>query len=141
MLSPFIFGSGYGKQGCYGIQSTTFARFMHGGSANRARRSATDYYTLDLLKTATVVAFEDSQHVFQVITPHASDMLDPRNVVPYYETPVYKTTGFQYLPGRSQKGQALEDGSFQIPKKEHCIRQVCNSRAFQTRLLYVCVNA
>ena len=43
-------------------------------------------------------------------------MLDPRNVVPYYEIPVYKTTGFQYLPGRVQRGQYLEDGGFPSPE-------------------------
>ena len=43
-------------------------------------------------------------------------MLDPRNVVPYYEIPVHKTTGFQYLPGRVQRGQALDDGSFPSPE-------------------------
>ncbi|MFM7990365.1 MAG: hypothetical protein ACKPKO_64720 [Candidatus Fonsibacter sp.] len=86
MLSPFIFGSGYGKQD-YGIQSMTFAMVMHGGSANRAWRSATAYYNIVLRNTATVVAFEDSQLVFQCITPHASDMLDPRNVVPMRKVP------------------------------------------------------
>jgi len=74
---------------------------MNGGSANRAWRSAADSYTLDIRKTATVVSYADSQLIFQFITPHASDMLGPRNVVPYYEIPVYKTTGFQDLPGRN----------------------------------------
>ena len=98
LLSPFIFGSGHGKQGFYGIQSMNFQMVMNGGNANRAWRSGTN-----IPKTATVVSYEDSQLLFQFITPHASDMLDPRNVVPYYEIPVYKTTGFQDLPGRQQR--------------------------------------
>ena len=69
-----------------------------------------------VIKTVSVVSYEDSQLLFQFITPHASDMLDPRNVVPYYEVPVYKTTGFQDLPGRSNRGQALDDGSFPSPE-------------------------
>ncbi|MFM7988392.1 MAG: hypothetical protein ACKPKO_54680, partial [Candidatus Fonsibacter sp.] len=55
-------------------------------------------------KTATVVSYEDSQLIFQFITPRSSDMLDPRNVVPYYEIPVYKTTGCQDLPCRPNWG-------------------------------------
>ncbi len=65
----------------------TFSMVMNGGNANRAWRCA----SLDNFKTktTTVVSYEDSQLRFQFITPHASDMLDPRNVVPYYEIPVY----------------------------------------------------
>ena len=37
LLSPFVFGSGYGKQGFYGIQSMTFNLVLT-GSANRAWR-------------------------------------------------------------------------------------------------------
>ena len=88
---------------------------MHGGSANRAWRSAADVDAMDIRKTATVVSYEDSQLIFQFITPHASDMLGPRNVVPYYEIPVYKTTGFQDLPGRTNNGQVNADGSFPSP--------------------------
>ena len=42
-------------------------------------------------------------------------MLDPRNVVPYYETPIYKTTGFDYLPGNDRKGQINANGTFSEP--------------------------
>ncbi len=42
LLSPFIFGSGYGKQGFYGIASMTFQMVMNGGNANRVWRSAAD---------------------------------------------------------------------------------------------------
>ena len=43
-------------------------------------------------------------------------MLGPRNVVPYYEIPVYKTTGFQDLPGRNNYGKENPDGSFPSPE-------------------------
>jgi hypothetical protein len=39
MLSPFIFGSGNGKQGFYGIQTMNFQMNM-ASTANRAWRSA-----------------------------------------------------------------------------------------------------
>ncbi|MFM7985258.1 MAG: hypothetical protein ACKPKO_38660, partial [Candidatus Fonsibacter sp.] len=68
------------------------------GNANRAWRTARKI--TNVRKTATVVSYEDSQLIFQFLTPHSSDMLDPRNVVPYYELPIYKTTGFQDLPCR-----------------------------------------
>jgi hypothetical protein len=126
LLSPFIFGSGYGKQGFYGIQSMTFQMVMNGGSANRAWRSAADVDAMDIRKTATVVSYEDSQLIFQFITPHASDMLDPRNVVPYYEIPVYKTTGFQDLPGRFNRGRAGLNGSFPPQNQGYCTRRASN---------------
>ena len=111
LLSLFIFGSVHGEQGFYWIQAMNFQMVMNGGNANRAWRSGTRR-VMDIRKTATVVAHENSQLLFQFITPHASDTLDPSNVVPYYEMPVYKTTGFQDLPGRSSRGQTLDDGSF-----------------------------
>jgi len=40
LLSPFVFGSGYGKQGFYGIQAMNFQMVMT-GNANRAWRCAT----------------------------------------------------------------------------------------------------
>ena len=39
LLSPFVFGSGYGKQGFYGIQAMNFQMVMT-GNANRAWRCA-----------------------------------------------------------------------------------------------------
>ena len=78
------------------------------GNANRAWRSIKP--RRPVTKTVTVVEYTDSQLLLQFITPHASDMRDPRNVAPYYEIPVYKTTGFRDLPGGSQRGQALDDG-------------------------------
>ena len=40
LLSPFVFGSGHGKQGFYGIQAMRIQMVMTGGNANRAWRSA-----------------------------------------------------------------------------------------------------
>ena len=52
-------------------------------------------------KTVSIVSFEDSQLLFQFLTPHASDMLDPRNVVPYYEMKHYPTNNFGHLEPRT----------------------------------------
>ena len=86
LLSPFVFGSGYGKQGFYGIQAMNFQMVLT-GNANRAWRCANFGST----KTVSGMGFTNSQLLFQFLTPHASDMLDPRNVVPYYEVPIFKT--------------------------------------------------
>ncbi|MFM7986865.1 MAG: phage major capsid domain-containing protein, partial [Candidatus Fonsibacter sp.] len=106
-------GSGHGKQGFYGIQSMNFHMVMH-GNANSAWRTARQY--TNVRKTATVVSYEDSQLIFQFITPHSSDMLDPRNVVPYYEIPVYKATSFQDLPCIPPWAQSDDNGVFNEPQ-------------------------
>ncbi|MFM7986631.1 MAG: phage major capsid domain-containing protein, partial [Candidatus Fonsibacter sp.] len=113
LLSPFIFDSGHGKQGFYGIQPMNFHMVIN-GNVNRAWRTAR--YHNNVRKTTTVVSYEDSQLIFPFVTPHSSDMLDPRNVVPYYELPVFKTTGFQDLPCRPNWGQSDGNGEFNEPQ-------------------------
>ena len=54
----------------------------------------------DFTRNVVVERFEDSTLQFQFLTPHASEMLDARNVVPYYEFPVYRTTNFPDIVGR-----------------------------------------
>ena len=112
LLSPFVFGSGFGKQGFYGIQTMNFNMNINSNAA-RAWRSAVFNGT----KAVEVDSFSDSQLVFQFLTPHASDMLDPRNVVPFYEFPVYRTSGNLALPARPNYGTASADGSFAEPAR------------------------
>jgi hypothetical protein len=112
LLSPFVFGSGFGKQGFYGIQTMNFNMNMNSNEA-RAWRSA----VFTGSKAVEVDSFSDSQLTFQFLTPHASDMLDPRNTVPFYELPVYRTSGNLALPARAAYGQAAADGSFPEPAR------------------------
>ena len=112
LLSPFVFGSGFGKQGFYGIQTMNFNMNINSNAA-RAWRSAVFNGT----KTVEVERFANSQLLFQFLTPHASDMLDPRNVVPFYEFPVFRTSNNAALPARLNFGQANADGSFTDPTK------------------------
>jgi len=107
LLSPFVFGSGYGKQGFYGIQTMNFQMNMN-PTANRAWRSA----VYDMSKNVEIESFNNSQLIFQFLTPHASDMLDPRNVVPFYEMPVYRTSSLPTLTGRPLFGQSNDAGAF-----------------------------
>ena len=88
MMSPFVFGHPEGKQGFYGIQTMNFQMNIN-SNANRAWRSVR-FGTFD--KQATVEKFGESMLIFTFLTPHASDMLEPRNVVPYYELPIYRST-------------------------------------------------
>ena len=110
LLSPFVFGSGFGKQGFYGIQTMNFQMNI-APTANRAWRSAVFSGT----KSVTVAEFNDSQLLFQFLTPHASDMLDPRNVVPFYELPIYRTSNLPALPCRPDYGQVDGSGRFVEP--------------------------
>ena len=87
VLSPFIFGSGKGKQGFYGIQTMNFQMNM-ASTANRAWRSALVSPATQLpaaspcSKEVSIERFEDSLLYFQYLTPHPSDLRMPRNVVP-----------------------------------------------------------
>ena len=114
LLSPFVFGSGMGKQGFYGIQTMNFQMNM-APSANRAWRSAIQGWEAgNYRKNVTVLEFTDSQLLFQFLTPHPSDLLEPRNVVPYYELPIYRTTSLPLLPHRPHLGQ-MQAGVFVEP--------------------------
>ena len=99
LLSPFVFGSGFGKQGFYGIQNMNFQMNIL-PTGNRAWRSA----VFGGEKSVSVVGFLDSQLLLQFLTPHASDMLDPRNVVPYYEMPIFRTTNLPIMLGKKGYG-------------------------------------
>ena len=65
-------------------------------TANRAWRCATG--ATNYVKTATIDSFTDSQLIFTFLTPHATDLLEPRNVVPFYELPIYRTSNLLQLP-------------------------------------------
>jgi hypothetical protein len=108
LLSPFIFGHLQGKQGFYGIQTMQF-QFNIAPNANRAWRSAS--LAADN-KTASVVSFTNSQLLFQFMTPHPSDRLEPRNVVPFYEMPLMRTVNNPDLPAIPRNGQIDTTGTF-----------------------------
>ena len=68
-------------------------------------------FTQNFTRNVVLDRFEDSTLLFQFLTPHASEMLEARNVVPYYEFPVYRTTNFPDIVGRGA-GTMLADGTF-----------------------------
>ena len=92
------------------------------GSANRAWRSCKlrsnntvarrpGVYTW-LTKTATVTEFRSSELTFTFLTGHPTDVLPSRNIIPYYEMPIYKTTGWTDILAR--KLQIDATGRFEI---------------------------
>ena len=83
------------KAGFYGIQTLNFQMNMQ-ASANRAWRSAC---IGNYMKAAKVTEFTNSKILLQVRTPHAAQMLTRRNVVPYYELPVYRTGNLPAIHG------------------------------------------
>jgi hypothetical protein len=62
------------------------------------------------IKTATIDSFTDSQLIFTFLTPHATDLLEPRNVVPFYELPIYRTSNLIDLPAANTAHDS-HDGS------------------------------
>jgi hypothetical protein len=108
LLSPFIFGRA-DHQGFYGISNLTF-NFSFTPDASRAFRSvrwsnnpvggvagANPYES----KKAKIAKVEGSQLTMMFLTAHPSLSLSSRNVVPYYELPVYKTVQSKTLPPRT----------------------------------------
>jgi hypothetical protein len=116
LLSPFTFGNQDGKQGFYGIQTMNFQMNLL-SNANRAWRSVRlPGVGGDFTKNVTVDDFQEFKLIFQFMTPHASELLPSRNVVPYYELPVYKTTNMTAtIPARGD-GQVLGSGEFGNPE-------------------------
>ena len=85
MLSPFIFGSDNGKQGFYRIKTMNLQMNM-ASSAKLAWRSAIIPQDGGASpKEVSIERFEDSLFYCQYLTPHPSELLMPRTVVPYCE--------------------------------------------------------
>jgi len=112
LLSPFIFGNPKSNaQGFYGIQNFNFV--FNIGSANRVFRGLGtgdyDYNNNSVCSNATGSyitsvalasnAFTETELQFVFLTPHPSDLLPARNIVPYYELPRYLTqVGNLFIP-------------------------------------------
>jgi hypothetical protein len=92
LLSPFIYGNPKSNnQGFYGIQNMNFVFTMNSGS--RVWRSSNNWG-----QSVSVVNFTNSRLVFNFLTPHPSDLMESRNVVPFYELPRYITGNLPSFP-------------------------------------------
>jgi len=92
-LSPFTYATVDGAPGLAGIQNLNFNFNM--GDATRVLRSAlTDMVGGTGKKTVTVEKYENSELQFMFLSPHASEIIPARNVVPYVEVPRYLQSNF-----------------------------------------------
>jgi len=89
LISPFIFGNLKANgQGFYGIQNMNFV-FNKSSFSKRCVRGncvATD------VSTSNGGTTPSSSLYFMFLTPHPSDLMPARNIVPYYELPRYITS-------------------------------------------------
>lgn len=87
MCSPWLFADPKSNaQAIYGVTNLNFT-FNLASNANRLWRSASGNIT-----SAVISEIVESELIFSFLTPHASDLMSARNVVPYYEVPRYIST-------------------------------------------------
>jgi hypothetical protein len=87
MVSPWLFADPKSNsQAIYGVTNLNFT-FNLASNANRVWRSANSFITSSIIQEVV-----DSELIFTFLTPHASDLMSARNVVPYYEVPRYITS-------------------------------------------------
>lgn len=127
-ISPFIFNKTYHDAGFLGIQTLNFQfqigtlqrLFRHSGLANNgAVMNAASPVSVSQLN------FSNSELVFQFLSLHPSDVLPSRNVVPYYDLPLYKTsqaltTALVPMTGTNNATATIQTSTFslnQIPDK------------------------
>jgi hypothetical protein len=93
LLSPFVF-AGDDSQGIYGIQNFNAVYNLSSSTTSCVRfggRVATRF-TAGTLPVVTLTGVQSPRLLLQFLTPHPSDLLPSRNVVPYYEMPRYIST-------------------------------------------------
>lgn len=85
LISPFLScNPKSNSQGIYGVQNMNFQFSM--GDATRVWRHASAHP-----KTVTVTSYANSKLLFNFLSPHPSQLLQSRNIVPYAEFPRYLT--------------------------------------------------
>jgi len=93
LISPFIFGNLKANgQGFYGIQNMNFV-LNKSGNIQRVVRGASVGVT-----PSTGASTDGSRLLFNFLTPHPSDLMPARNIVPFYELPRYITGSTKIFP-------------------------------------------
>jgi hypothetical protein len=94
LCSPWLFADPKSNaQAIYGVTNLNFT--FNIGQMNRIWRTASNYANYSV----ALVDVEESELIFTFLTPHASDLMSARNVVPYYELPRYISTYTIDTPG------------------------------------------
>ena len=116
LISPFIFGNPKSNaQGFYGVQNLNFIfniagtnrvfRGLNSGGAaptyagNSIAAANVPFITSVALGNAIqTLGFANTRLLFTFLTPHPSDLMPAKNIVPYYELPRYITSNLAALP-------------------------------------------
>ena len=111
LVSPFLFAHPKSNnQGIYGVQNMNFV--FNIGDATRVWRSATGF-----ISSVSVQSFQLSRLIFNFLTPHPSDLMPARNVVPFYELPRYITSAGNIAAGATTTVKTNSLQLNQIPDK------------------------
>jgi len=144
LVSPFIFGNPKSNaQGFYGVQNLNFV--FNIGSANRVFRglnaaqatarsatanspaiTTTDTAGSNFITSVTLSNVNNSRLLFTFLTPHPSDLMPAKNIVPYYELPRYITT---QLAAINNTGATTVNGNSFIPAAK--VTNVYSSQSLQ----------
>jgi len=145
LLSPFIFcNPKSNNQAFYGVQNMNFV--FNIGDATRVWRSALfspgalpppqapqNPLGQTFISNASVVAFTNSQLIFNFLTPHPSDLLPARNCVPYYELPRFITSNLSGIPAWTPSPTSLAPSRYQIKTSSLQLNQIPDKLILQVR--------
>jgi hypothetical protein len=104
LISPFIFSNlRANSQGFYGIQNMNIVLNKNAGQSKRVARGQV---TVSNVSTNSGPN-PSSRLLFMFLTPHPSDLMPARNIVPFYELPRYLNNG----PANAMPTSAVIDGN------------------------------
>ena len=112
LVSPFLFTNPEtNAQGIYGVVNMNMV--FNIGDCSRVWRSANPWFTPDKC-SVSVDNFSNARLIFNQLTPHASDLMPSRNIVPYASFPRYIS---QYTGAGSSIAQAysFSNGVYVVP--------------------------
>ena len=120
LLSPFMWANpSHNDQGFYGIQNMNAVFNL--GDCSRVWRSASSWVNTATGPTGaaapcaiTVDSIGSCRLIFNQLTPHPSDLLPSRNVVPYYTVPRY-ITQFNSSSNAISPAYSFTNGVYTVP--------------------------
>jgi len=129
MLSPFVFAGDEG-QAMYGIQNFNATYNLASSVGNVVRFGGDVAARYTVAPVVTFLGAIEPRLLLQYLTPHPSDLLPSRNVLPYYELPRYLTSVAPILAGATSRIVSSSLQLNQVPDKLY----ICVSRAIDQRL-------
>lgn len=129
MLSPFVFAGDEG-QAMYGIQNFNATYNLSSAVGNVIRFGGDVAARYTVAPVVTFVGAIEPRLLLQYLTPHPSDLLPSRNVLPYYELPRYLTSVAPIVAGATSRIVSSSLQLNQVPDKLY----ICVSRAIDQRL-------